>query len=530
MLDDHFANEPPKRGTSVTPNSPEPDPRQPGTVYLVGSGPGDPGLLTWRGICCLQKADVVLYDYLSNPELLGYVSPHAEQHCLGSHAERKLWTQEQINAEMVAHAQQGKTVVRLKCGDPTVFARAAEEFDALRQHGIPFQIVPGITAALAASAYAGIPLTHSAHASAVAFVTGHEKPGKEDSAIDFGALASFHGTLVFYMGVTTAPQWSGQLIEHGMSADTPCAIVRRCSWPDQETFRCTLGELPSLLHSGSKIRPPVITVVGEVAADRSIPNWFEQRPLFGQSFLVTRPEHQAADLQHKLSELGADVVLQPSIAIGPPLDSAPLDEAIRNLESYAWIVFSSVNGVTFFIQRLQQLGFDYRKLGHVKFAAIGPGTADQLRSFGFHTDILPDEYRAESLVDALIDSVKGQPVLLIRASRGRDILPKGLATGGAKVTQAIAYQSDDVTQPSAEVERRLSTRGIDWIIVTSSAIARATASLVPEAMQNSKLVSISPITSDTLRDLGYEPTVEAKVYTMDGIVEAILAYVAENEV
>lgn len=513
----------------MTPNFLQPDPSQPGTVYLVGSGPGDPGLLTWRGICCLKKADVVLYDYLSNPELLSYVSPHAQQHCLGSHAERKLWTQDQINAEMVAHAQQGKTVVRLKSGDPTVFARAAEEVEALRQHGIPFQIVPGITAALAASAYAGIPLTHSEHASAVAFVTGHEKPGKADSAIDFGALASFPGTLVFYMGVTTAPQWSTQLIEHGKSADTPCAIIRRCSWPDQETFRCTLGELPSLLHSGSKIRPPVITVVGEVAADRSIPNWFEERPLFGQSFLITRPEHQAADLQHKLAELGADVVRQPAIAIGPALDQAPLDEAIRQLESFQWVVFSSVNGVSFFIQRLQQLGFDYRQLGHVKFGAIGPGTADQLRAFGFNTDILPDEYRAESLVEAMQDTVPGQQVLLIRASRGRDILPKGLAAAGAHVTEVTAYQSDDVTQPSVEVERRLSGRGVDWIIVTSSAIARATAALVPEAMQNSNLVSISPITSDTLRDLGFEPTVEAKVYTMDGIIEAILAYVAENE-
>lgn len=511
----------------MTSISPQQSQTPPGTVYLVGSGPGDPGLLTWRGICCLKKADVVLYDYLSNPELLSYVSSTAQRHCLGSHAERKLWTQEKINAEMVAHAQQGKTVVRLKCGDPTVFARAAEEFEALREHDIPFQIVPGITAALAASAYAGIPLTHSAHASAVAFVTGHEKPGKEDSSIDFGALASFPGTLVFYMGVTTAPQWSAQLIEHGKPADTPCAIVRRCSWPDQETFRCTLGELPSLLHSGSKIRPPVITVVGEVAADRSIPNWFEERPLFGHSFLVTRPKHQAIDLQHELSELGAEVVLQPAIDIGPPHDSQPLDEAIRHLENYQWVVFSSANGVTFFIQRLKQLGFDYRKLGHVKFGSIGPGTADHLRSFGFHTDILPEEYRAESLVDALTASVRGEQVLLIRASRGRDVLPNGLSEAGAQVTEVVAYESEDVPQPSAEVERRLSARDVDWIIVTSSAIARATASLLPEAMKRSKLVSISPITSDTLRELGYEPTVEAKVYTMDGIVEAILDYVTK---
>ncbi|MFN3153529.1 uroporphyrinogen-III C-methyltransferase [Bremerella sp.] len=500
----------------------------PGTVYLVGSGPGDAGLITQRGIRCLQQADVVLYDYLSNPELLEYAISATEMHCLGSHAQRKLWSQDRINEEMVTQAKQGKTVVRLKSGDPTVFARATEEIEALRAADVPFQIVPGITTALAASAYAGIPLTHSDHASAVAFVTGHEKPGKEDSAIDFAGLANFPGTLVFYMGVTTAPQWSAQLIAHGKSADTPCAIIRRCSWPDQETFRCTLGEIPNLLHSGSKIRPPVITVVGQVAQDRSIPNWFEQRPLFGQSFLITRPEHQAAELRYPLAELGAEVFMQPAINISSANDQGPLDEAIADLKTFDWIAFSSRNGVTFFMERLRSLGFDFRMLGHLKIGAIGPGTSEQLAQYGFQADVIPDEYRAESLVEAMAPEVAGKRVLLPRASRGRDVLPVGLAKQGADVTEVVTYESTDVTETSPDVQRQIEGSGFDWVIVTSSAIARATAQLVPEAMKNSNIVSISPITSDTIRELGYEVTVEAKVYTMDGIVQAILAYEDEN--
>ncbi|WDI42760.1 uroporphyrinogen-III C-methyltransferase [Bremerella sp. P1] len=502
----------------------------PGTVYLVGSGPGDAGLITQRGIQCLQQADVVLYDYLSNPELLEYAESAEQMHCLGSHAQRKLWSQDRINEEMVAQAKQGKTVVRLKSGDPTVFARATEEIEALRAADVPFQIVPGITTALAASAYAGIPLTHSDHASAVAFVTGHEKPGKDGSAIDFAGLASFPGTLVFYMGVTTAPQWSAQLIEHGKSPDTPCAIIRRCSWPDQETFRCTLGEIPNLLHSGSKIRPPVITVVGEVAQDHSIPNWFEQRALFGQTFLITRPEHQAAELRYPLAELGAEVFVQPAIDINIAKDPAPLNEAIAYLKSFDWIAFSSRNGVTFFMQRLRSLDFDFRMLGHLKIGAIGPGTAEQLASYGFQADIIPDEYRAESLVEAMAEQVNGKRVLLPRASRGRDVLPVGLAQHGADVTEVITYESSDVTEVSPEVKRQMESSGFDWVIITSSAIARATAQLVPEAMSSSNIVSISPITSDTIRELGYEVTVEAKVYTMDGIVQAILEYEDQNSV
>ena len=477
---------------------------------------------------CLGRADVVLYDYLCNSELLKYVRPEAEVHCLGSHAERKLWTQTQINDEMVAQALAGKCVVRLKSGDPTVFARAADEIAPLRENNIPFEIIPGVTSALAASAYSGIPVTHSKHASAVAFVTGHEKGGKEGSAINFQALAAFPGTLVFYMGVTTAPQWTQQLLEHGKSPQTPAAIIRRCSWPDQETFRCTLAEIPDHLHPGSKIRPPVIVVIGDVAADRSMPSWFEERPLFGQTILVTRPEHQAEALRAPLVELGAEVLVQPAIEIGVPSELDSLDQAIQRLETFDWIVFSSRNGVDYFLRRLRILGFDLRKLGRIRLGAMGPGTAEELARFYLSADIVPQEFRAESMVEALTTEAPGKRFLLPRASRGRDVLSQGLLNLGADVTEVLTYDSSDVEQRSPDIERYLQTgRDIDWTIITSSAIARATARLLPDVLKTTKIVSISPITSQTLRELGYEPTVEAAEYTMPGIVNALLAYVAK---
>ncbi len=496
----------------------------------MGSGPGDPQLLTLRGMKCLARADVVLYDYLCNSQLLRFVRPGATIHCLGSHAERKLWNQQQINNEMVAQAQAGKCVVRLKSGDPTVFARAPDEIAALHKHKIPFEIVPGVTSALAASAYTGIPVTHSQHASAVAFVTGHEKEGKPSSAIDYRALATFPGTLVFYMGVTTAPQWTRQLIEHGRSPSTPAAIIRRCSWPDQQTFRCTLEEIPQHLHSGSQIRPPVIVVVGDVAADRTMPSWFENRPLFGQSILVTRPEHQAEALRDPLVDLGAEVLVQPAIEIGPPADPAPLDAALENLEQFDWIAFSSRNGVRYFLERLFQQGHDLRKLGHLQIAAIGPGTDQELAQYHLRADVLPQQYRAESLVEVLASEAPGKHFLLPRASRGRDVLPQGLTNAGGQVTEVIAYESTDIPRVTLEIERHLQSRGgFDWVILTSSAIAKATAKLLPEVLAEARLVSISPITSETVRQLGYEVEVEAVDYTMEGILEALLDHRRANK-
>ncbi|TWT32023.1 uroporphyrinogen-III C-methyltransferase [Blastopirellula retiformator] len=498
----------------------------PGKASLVGAGPGDAGFITLRGVELLADADVVLYDYLANSAHLRHVRDDAELHCLGRHGQGKLWSQAEINQAMVDAAKQGRHVVRLKSGDPTVFARAADEIEALKQNDVPFEIVPGVTTALAAGACAGVPVTDSRFASAVALVTGREKPGKSDDAIDYSALAKFPGTLVMYMGVTSAPVWSAGLIDGGKSPETPCAIIRRCSWPDQETYQCTLGEIGNLLHSGSEIRPPVIVVVGEVARQASADNWFQQRPLFGERILITRPEHQADDLAHTLAELGADVYLQPAIQISPPLDWRPIDAAIGGLHDYDWLVFSSANGVRYFLDRLFELGDDLRAVGHLRIAAIGPGTADTLADYYLTADVIPGEYRAEALVAALQDEAAGQRFLLPRASRGRDVLPNGLTAAGGEVTEIVVYQSVDTVELSPELLEAWDEQPIDYVLVTSSAIARATVRLLGERAKETKFVTISPITSGALREVGAEPAVEASVYTMDGVLEALLQHVA----
>jgi len=492
-----------------------------GKVFLVGAGPGDPGLLTLRGHDCLRRADVVIYDYLVNPRFLEFAAAKAERYCVGQHGRSRHWTQTEINSRMVEFAQAGKTVVRLKGGDTAVFARSAEESAELARQGIPFEVVPGITAALAVGSYAGISLTHRESASAVAFVTGQEDADKSDSSLDFAALASFPGTLVFYMGVTTARHWSDELLRAGKPADTPVAIVRRCSLPDQRVLSCTLGTLADTLSGPPRIRPPAICVVGVVAQEATCGSWFSRRPLFGQRILVTRPDEQVDGLRRPLEELGAEVLVQPAIEIGPPRDWGPLDDALRRIADFQWLVFSSVNGVRSFCDRLLSLDMDTRALGHARLAVIGPGTADELRRYSLRPDLMPDEYRAEALAAELAAKAGGQSLLLIRASRGREVLAETLRAAGSRVEQVVAYESRDVAQAAPEVAQALADGLIHWTTVTSSAIARSLVNLFGEALRNTQLASISPITSATLRELGYAPAVEASTYTMAGVVDAI---------
>src|SRR6478672_3296414 len=371
-----------------------------GRVYLVGAGPGDPGLVTLRGAECLRLADVVLYDYLASPELLTHISAGAERICLGRHGHGRLMSQTEINEAMIRHAANGCSVVRLKGGDPAIFARLAEELAALSAAGVPYEIVPGVTAAQAASSHASIPLTDRDEASCVAFVTGQEKHDQSSvDSLDYAALANFPGTLVFYMGVTTAGAWSRALIDHGKRADTPVAIVRRCSLPDQQTYFTTLGELGETVQT-KKLRPPAVVIVGDVAKARDVSNWFTIRPLFGRTVLITRPEHQSDDLAARLQNLGANVLRQPAIEITPPTDWTPVDSAIERLPELDWLVFSSSNGVEYFFGRLLALGYDMRRLATVRLAAIGPGTAAALAEFHLKADLQPETYRAESLADA----------------------------------------------------------------------------------------------------------------------------------
>lgn len=492
-------------------------------VSLVGAGPGDPRLITLRGVERLRAADVVLYDYLVNAELLEHCRPEAELVCLGKHGRDRILSQAEINSRMTAAGLAGKRVVRLKGGDPAVFARFGEERDALEAAGLTYEVVPGITTALAAGSHAGIALTDRQFASAVALVTGHEKDEQQGTKLDYAALAVFPGTLVFYMGVTNAAEWTTALIAAGKPASTPVALVRRCSWPDQSTTITTLGEVATAMRD-AKIRPPVLTIVGETVASRSTHSWFTERPLFGRKILVTRPTEQAGAVRDQLRDLGADVLLQPAIEIGEPEDWSAVDQALRSLERFDWMAFSSVNGVRAVMRRLRHLGLDARSLAPVRLAAIGPGTAESLSEYHLRADLVPREFRAESLTAELAAEVaRGKKrFLLIRASRGREILAETLRSAGGQVEQVVAYRSTDITKPDPEIAAALAAGKLDWVLVTSSAIARSLAALFGDALRKAKLASISPITSGTLRELGFEPAAEATEYTLDGVVAAIL--------
>lgn len=491
-------------------------------VYLVGGGPGHPGLITLRAVECLARADVVLYDYLVNPEVLEHAAPGARLICLGRHGQGRLMPQAEVNRLLVEQATGGRVVVRLKGGDPTIFGRAAEEADAVRSAGIPLEIVPGITAALASASFAGIPITHRDYASCVALVTGQQGGRSRAETLDYDALARFPGTLVFYMGITTAPAWSRRLLDAGMPADTPTAVVRRCSWPDQHVIRCELGEISQVL-APKKMRPPAVVIVGKAAHSDLAAPWFTSRPLFGQTVMVTRPRHQAAPLRASLSELGARVIVHPAIEILPPADWNPVDDAIAHLASFDWLVFSSSNGVRFLLDRIIATGRDLRCLGTTRIAAIGPGTAECLASYRLRADLQPDSYRAEGLAGALRPHAAGNAFLLARASRGRQLLADELRAAGASVRQVVVYASHDVETSDPAVSQALAAGDVAWTTVTSSAIARSLVRQFGAALRHTRLVSISPVTSDTLRSEGYPPYAEATTYTTSGVVDALVA-------
>ena len=493
----------------------------PARVYLVGAGPGDPGLITLRGAEYLRRADVVLYDYLVNPRLLTHAAADAKLICLGRHGQGhgRILSQDEIHEQMAHHARLGLTVVRLKGGDPAVFARGAQEGEFLAAEGIPFEIVPGITVALAAGSYAGIPITHRDHASAVALVTGQQHDG-ESLDLDFRSLATFPGTLVFYMGTTTAREWTSRLIDQGKSPDTPAAIVRRCSLSDQQTIDCTLATVAETI-ADQHIRPPAIVIIGPVVRLGSTLQWFSHRPLFGRRIVVTRSREQAGRMCDRLTELGADVLLQPVIEIRPPEDFSPVDRALGQLAQYDWLVFSSANGVRYLLDRLLAIGLDLRRLGNLRLAAIGPGTAAELGKYHLIADCIPQSYRAEALAAMLLPQASGQRFLLARASRGREVLAEQLTAAGGDVDQIVVYQSTDVVQPQPEVNEAIAAGTVDIITVTSSAIARSLVAMFGEALRKTNLVSISPLTSQALRELGHEPSVEAADYTIDGVIQAI---------
>jgi len=499
--------------------------RRTGRVYLVGAGPGNPGLITLRGVECLGRSDLVLYECLVNPAILNHAPPSAKTICLGkitAEGIQRHLSQEQINAQLIEAARHGHTVAYLKGGDPAVFSRTAGEIEALRAADIPFEVVPGVTAATAAAGYAEIPITAAGHSSAVALVAGRQPRGGTAPPPDYAALARFPGTLILYMAVESADHWTEALIAGGKSPETPVAIVSGCSRPDQQTIRCTLSTLVRVIAERLPARPAII-IVGQVAALAAEVPWFARRALCGVRILVARPRDQLAPLRQRLAELGAEVLLQPAIQIADPPDWKPVDEVLDHLDRYDWLVFSSVNGVRYLLERLFHLGGDLRRLGKLKLAAIGPVTADRLAEYHLRADLIPGTYRAEALADALVAETGGRgSFLLARASRGRDLLCERLSAAGAAVDQVVVYSSTDVQRAEPDVAAAMTDGRIDWVMVTSPAIARSLVALFGKQLRQTKLASISPVTSEAIRHLGHEPAAEAAQYTTEDLVEAIV--------
>ncbi|MEO1524646.1 MAG: uroporphyrinogen-III C-methyltransferase [Planctomycetota bacterium] len=495
-------------------------------VYLIGAGPGDPGLLTLRGAAALRRCDVVLYDGLSNPDILCHAAG-AEQICVGKHGQSRIWSQDEILAEMLRFAAQGKIVGRLKGGDPAVFARTAEEIEALASSNISFEVIPGITAALAAGSFAGIPITHRELASAAAVVTGHEHPGKPESALDWEALAKFPGTLVVYMGVTTAKHWTAALLEAGKDPATPAALIRRCSLPDQETILCRLDEVADKLTPASQFRPPVIAIIGQVATLAKKTHGEDREslqgrgPLKGQTLLVARPKGQCAPMVESIEALGGHAICSPAIAVQELDDFEALDDAIARLTPGEYLVFCSANGVEHFFRRLGRLGFDSRRLAGLIVAVVGNRTAEVLSHHGITADIIPHDYRGASLADRMSADVSGRRVTIVRASRGSDELPSRLRDAGADVQEVVAYQNSDVKEADPSVVSRMSDGQVDWVTVTSSAMATNLVNLYGDSLAKCRIAAISPVTAEALRNQGVRVHVVANPYTIGSLLEEI---------
>ena len=500
-----------------------------GKVYLVGAGPGDPGLLTVKGLKCIEIADVIIYDYLASPSLLKHASNNAEIIYVGKKGGNHTLSQDNINILIVEKAQKGRVVTRLKGGDPFIFGRGGEEVEALITAGIPFEIVPGVTSAIAAPAYAGIPLTHRKYTSTLAFITGHEDSTKTESSVNWAALAKGIGTLVFLMGVKNLPHITRQLVAHGMHPDTPVALIRWGTTPQQQTVTGTLSTIEEQVKVAG-LKAPAIIVVGHVVSLRKTMKWFENRPLLGKRIVITRAREQASDLVNHLTDLGAECLEVPTIQVIPPDDFESLDTAIENLSTYDWLIFTSVNGVNTFFDRLFAKGMDVRSLHHLQTAVIGPATSERLFNFGIKSDIIPESYRAESVVEAFdkIDT-KDKKILLPRAAQARPILPVELSRMGAVVDEIIAYRTKAVYDNADFLLKQLKERKIDIITFTSSSTVKNFHALIPpkdlkSLMENVTIASIGPITADTARVLGFDVHITAESFTIPGLCEAILKY------
>lgn len=500
-----------------------------GLVYLVGAGPGNPGLITIKGRECIERADVIVYDYLASPSLLKYAKQKSEIIYVGKQGGDHTLSQDGINSLITEKAKKGLTVTRLKGGDPFIFGRGAEEAEVLIENGISFEVVPGVTSAIAAPAYSGIPLTHRNYTSTVAFVTGHEDPGKEESGINWDALAKGIGTIVFLMGVKNLPNIVTQLINHGISPDTTVALIRWGTTSKQKSVSGTMENIVERVKAAG-LKSPAIIVVGNVVKLKEKMDWFENKPLFGKRIVVTRAREQASDLVAMLSGLGAECLEFPTIKVEPPEDFSPLDKAIENIETYDWLIFTSVNGVIFFFERLFAKGMDMRYFHRIKTAVIGPATSEKLFQYGLKSDVIPESYRAESVVDAFRNiNLEGKKILIPRAKEARAILPEELAKMGAFVDEITAYRTCAVTGEASDLIKELENKTIDIVTFTSSSTVKNFAALLPagmteELMKDMVVASIGPITSDTAKEMGFKVDITAESYTIPGLCDAILKH------
>ncbi len=500
-----------------------------GIVYLVGAGPGDPDLITKRGADLLARADCLVYDYLANPKLLALVPKGAEVIYVGKKGGDHTKSQWQINDLLREKAEVHETVVRLKGGDPFVFGRGGEEAEELAADGVRVEVVPGVTSAVAAPAYAGIPVTHRSHNSSVTFVTGHEDPTKTASRLDWEALARSQ-TLVFLMGMKRLAQNTASLIRNGLDPQTPAALIRWGTTPQQETLVSTVSDIAARAEE-TGLKPPAILVVGSVVGLREKLIWFENRPLWGLKVMITRALPGASRLAGMVSDLGGEPIIFPTIAITEPHDPALLKNAINSLKSFDWLIFTSANGVVCFFRELSAQGLDARALGHLKICAIGPATAKELGNRNLSPDLIPAEYRAESVVEALGEEARqGRSFLLPRAQEAREVLPQRLEELGGRVVVVPAYRTV-VPEPekASEMEEMLSGGEVDLVMFTASSTVNNLARIfpgktLPELLGGARVAVIGPITAQTAESHGLSVAVQPREYTLEGLMEAVVAW------
>lgn len=498
-----------------------------GKVYLIGAGPGDPDLITARGIACLKEADVVVYDYLVSEAILAHAPDNVRRIYVGKKGGHASIAQDAINNILLSAYQDGAVVARLKGGDPFVFGRGGEEACFLAEKGVAFEVVPGVTSAIAVPAYAGIPLTHRDCTSTVAFVTGHEDPLKDTSAVDWDALARI-GTLVFLMGIRNLAAIVGHLTAAGKNDTTPAAIIRWGTTSRQETVTGTLADIVDRAAEHG-IVPPAIFVVGDVVSFRDRLAWYEQKPLFGKTILVTRPAGQEGDLTAMLHAQGADVVPVPLIEIVPPVDFGDMDRAITAVDDYDWIIFTSVNGVQYFFDRLRAVGKDARALAGVRIAAIGPATAAALEAHGISADAMPESYVSEAMVDLFSGmAMTGKRILLPRAAEARDVIPRGLTAMGARVDVVEAYQSIPSKGVKEKVTELFAGNAVDVVTFMSPSAVRVFSRAVDGENLPAGVMcaAIGPVTAAALEEAGLRCDVTAETYTARGLTDAIVRGIA----